>query len=335
MQKSIKYFNYENFFDIYQIINLFFFKHLSILSIFISIFILFQLQQLAMKKSKRNNLNYLGGSISILVNALLFALKLWAGIISGSIALIADAWHTLSDSLSSVIVIAGIKLSSKKPDKEHPFGHGRWEQIATIFIGVFLVFVAYEIMKNSVIKFSNQEAADFGIIAILVIIISIIFKELLAQMSFYIGRKTDSPVMKADAWHHRSDSLTSVVLLIGMFLQDYFWWIDSIMGIILSLVLFYVSVKIFKNAINKIIGEQIPKDTKTAVCNIIKEKYDTELNAHHFHFHNYGNHKEITFHIKVKNNLSVEEAHNIAYNIEKEISDKLNISATIHVEPKD
>ena len=85
----------------------------------------------------KNKAGYLEGFISILVNLGLFGLKFWAGIVSGSIALIADAWHTLSDSVSSVIVILGVKLSSRKPDKEHPFGHGRWEQIAAILLGFY------------------------------------------------------------------------------------------------------------------------------------------------------------------------------------------------------
>ena len=97
-----------------------------------------------MKKNQKNSYAYLEGIISILLNFSLFILKYWAGIVSGSVALIADAWHTLSDSISSVIVIAGVKLSSKKPDKKHPFGHGRYEQIAAIFIGFLLGIIAYE-----------------------------------------------------------------------------------------------------------------------------------------------------------------------------------------------
>ena len=95
---------------------------------------------------KKNRAGYIEGLVSIIVNTGLFGLKLWAGIVSGSLALTADAWHTLSDSFSSIIVILGVKLSSKKPDKEHPFGHGRWEQIAAIFIGCLLGIMAFSIL---------------------------------------------------------------------------------------------------------------------------------------------------------------------------------------------
>ena len=104
----------------------------------------------------KNKAGYIEGFISILVNTGLFGLKLWAGIVSGSIALTADAWHTLSDSLSSIIVIFGVKLSSKKPDKEHPFGHGRWEQIAAIFIGFLLALIAYDFLNDLLSDFSDD-----------------------------------------------------------------------------------------------------------------------------------------------------------------------------------
>ena len=199
----------------------------------------------------KNKQNYLGGGISILLNLVLFVLKYWAGIVSGSLSLMADAWHTLSDSLSSIIMIIGTKLSSKKPDKEHPYGHGRWENIAAIFIGVLLAIVAYQFAHDSIIKLTKKESANFGLLAIIVTIISIVIKEGLAQMSFYLGRKTNNSAMKADGWHHRSDALSSVVILIGIFLQTYFWWIDSVLGIIVALILFHAVYGIIKEAINK------------------------------------------------------------------------------------
>ena len=185
--------------------------------------------------------SYIEGLVSIIVNIGLFFLKYWAGIVSGSVALIADAWHTLSDSLSSVIVIAGAKLSSKNPDKEHPFGHGRWEYITSIFIGITLALIAFGLSKDSIQQFKTKEAAQFGIIAIVVTIVSIIIKETLAQYAFYLGRKSDNTSIKADGWHHRTDALSSVIILVGIFLKDKFWWIDSALGIAVSLMLFYAA----------------------------------------------------------------------------------------------
>ncbi len=282
----------------------------------------------------KNRINYIGASISIFTNLILAALKYWAGIVSGSVALIADAWHTLSDSLSSIIVIAGVKLSSKKPDKKHPFGHGRWEHIAAIFIGIFLAIVAYEFLTTAFEKLQNREQANFGLIAIIVTIISIIFKEALAQMSFYIAKVSENTAMKADAWHHRSDALSSIVVLVGIFLQQYFWWVDAVLGIIIALILFYAVYGIIKDAISKIIGEEISDELAEKIKQIISEKYGNDLGVHHFHIHNYGNHKELSFHIFLNPDLSVFESHEITLWIENEIRKQLYITTTIHVEPE-
>ena len=141
---------------------------------------------------------YTQGIISIVSNAGLFALKMWAGIVSGSIALTADAWHTLSDSISSIVVVIAVKLSSRKPDKDHPFVHGRWEQIAALFIGFLLALIAYDFLRDSILLFKNKEAANFGVIAIVVTIVSVVVKESLAQYAFYVGKKTDNVSIKAD-----------------------------------------------------------------------------------------------------------------------------------------
>lgn len=283
----------------------------------------------------KNRAGYIEGFVSILVNTGLFILKLWAGIVSGSIAITADAWHTFSDSLSSIIVIFGVKLSSRKPDKEHPFGHGRWEQIAAIFIGFMLAIIAYDFLKDSILQFNSKESANFGTIAIVVTIISIVANEALAQYAFYIGRITDNLSVKADGWHHRTDALSSVIVLIGIFFTDRFWWIDSVLGIIISLMLFYAAYDIIKDAIDKLLGEAPNKELIEEIKKIIELSYPENLFPHHYHIHNYISNQELTFHIKVDNKMEVLKAHEIATNIEKLIKTKLNITATIHIEPKD
>ncbi len=284
--------------------------------------------------TRNSRLNYLGAGISIFVNLILFVLKYWVGIVSNSVAMMADAWHTLSDAFTSGIVIAGTKLSSRKPDLKHPFGHGRYEQIAAIFIGVLLAVVAYEFIIDAITRLSAREKAVFGNLAIIVTIISIFTKEAMAQMSFYIARRTGNSSMKADAWHHRSDALSSIIVLVGISLQNKIWWIDAVLGIIVSLILAYAVFEIFKDTISKLIGEEIPEETKENVKQIITNLYGYDFEAHHFHIHNYGNHKELTFHIYVNPDLSVHDSHEIATKIQKEILKELNICTTIHIEPK-
>lgn len=285
-----------------------------------------------MEKAKAG---YTEGIVSILVNTILFGLKLWAGIVSGSIALIADAWHTLSDSISSVVVIIGVKLSSRKPDKDHPFGHGRWEQIAAIFIGFILAIVAYNFFVDSNGRFSDHETVKFGILAIVVTIVSILGKEALAQYAFYLARKTDNISIRADGWHHRSDAISSVLVLIGIFFANRFWWVDSVLGLIISLLLFYATFVIVKEAINRLLGEKPSDELIAEVRTIMSEIYSFEMSAHHFHIHNYIAHQELTFHIKLDNHLDLESAHKIATDIENAIYEKLGIVATVHMEPYD
>ena len=276
---------------------------------------------------------YVEGAVSIILNSILFALKIWASIITGSIALAADAWHTLSDSLSSVVVVIAAKLSSKKADKEHPFGHGRWEQIASIFIAVILAMIAFGFLENSIKHFLEKEKVEYGTIAIVVTAISIVVKELLAQYAFLIGRKTNSSSVKADGWHHRSDALSSVVVLAGILFAKQFWWIDSVLGAIIAIMLFYATFVILKEAINKILGEKPEQNLENEVTDIIKNIYNDDLNIHHLHVHNYITHKELTFHIRLKKELTIGEGHKIASKIEESILEKFNMATTIHVEP--
>lgn len=275
------------------------------------------------------------GVVSVIVNTLLFALKYWAGIVTGSLSIVADAWHTMSDSISSVVLIAATGLSNKKPDKEHPFGHGRWEQIAAIFIGIILAIIAFDFLKNSILRLKDHTAVTFGTLAIVVTSISVVAKEGLAQYAFRLARKTGNVAIKADGWHHRSDALSSVVVLIGILLAKHFWWMDSLLGIIIALMLFYATYTIIKEAITKILGEEPSDEIIAKITKAVEEMYPEGLQLHHFHLHNYVTHQEMTFHIRLPGELSLEEGHSVATAIEKMIEERFNITSTIHVEPLD
>ena len=282
---------------------------------------------------QHSKLGYRDGLVSVILNLLLFVLKYYAGIASASLALIADAWHTLSDSLTSLVVILGIKLSSKKPDKEHPFGHGRWEQISALIIAILLALVGVEFMKDAIAKLRGHEAADFGWLAYLATVASIVLKEGLARYAFYIARKTGNAAVKADGWHHRSDALSSLMVLAGLFLSPYFWWIDSVLGMLISFMLFYAAYGIIREAVNKILGEEPSEEVIGKVEQIVKAEMGNVAYPHHYHIHHYGDHIEFTFHIKVPGEETVEEAHRKATLIEMQIKTELKIDATIHIEP--
>ena len=273
------------------------------------------------------------GWISIFSNLLLFGLKYWAGLVSGSIALIADAWHTLTDSVSSVIVLVGGKLSSKPADDEHPFGHGRAEHIAAVIIGVLLAIVAFDFVLSSVEKFNSREPGNFGTIAIVVTVVSILVKEVLAQYAFWCYHKTESSVLKADAWHHRTDSLSSVVILVGILVGKYFWWIDSLLAFIVALMIAYTSYEILSKEIKSLLGQRIDpiliKEIKAEVYILM----EWEVYIHHFHLHQYGNHSELSCHIKLPRDMLLSDAHAICTQIENMINEKFDLVTTIHPEP--
>ena len=279
------------------------------------------------------NLSKRAGWMSIVVNTLLFIIKYWAGIISGSVALIADAWHTLSDSLSSLFLIIGISISQKPADKEHPFGHGRSELIASILIGSLLAMVAYNFFVESIQRLTSHESATYGTIAIVATIISILAKEGLAQYSFYIGRKTKSQAVKADGWHHRSDSISSIAILLGIFLGRFFWWVDGAMGIVVSLFILYTAYKIIKSASHTILGQKPSNQLIDDISRIANKAAGYDVHSHHIHIHDYINHKELTLHIYLPNDMPISDSYKITSAIERDLARKLNLGATIHCEP--
>jgi len=274
------------------------------------------------------------GIISIIINFILFSIKLFAGLVTGSVALIADAWHTLSDSFSSIVLLMGIHISKKPPDNEHPFGHGRADLVTSLFIGVLLAIIGFNFVLESIEKFQLKQVTNFGLIGLIATIISIVVKEILARYAFYIGKLHNSNSVIADAWHHRSDALSSLLILPGIIFGNNIWWMDSVLGIIVSLLLFYASYDILKNAISPLLGEKANNELLTQIKQVTDDEIKMDLQIHHVHIHNYGNHKELSMHIVLPDATTVAESHNITDKIEKRLKLELNINATVHVDPQ-
>lgn len=284
--------------------------------------------------SKNQKLAEFEGWLSIVANVLLFGVKYWAGVVTGSVAIIADAWHTLSDSLSSVFVILGAKMSAKPADKDHPFGHGRAELIASILIGSLLGVIAYSFIIDGIAALREHKQANFGTLAIVVTVASILIKEGMAQYAFWIYRKTKMQSVKADGWHHRSDAISSVVVLVGIILGRFYWWMDGVLGIVVAILIFHAAYTIIRSSGSSIMGEKPDEkfiDEIKAICN---ESAGFNVHPHHFHLHNYVYHKELTFHIHLKGDMTIEHGHEIANRIECDILNRYGVETTIHVEPK-
>jgi cation diffusion facilitator family transporter len=286
---------------------------------------------------RRDKAARMEGWISIIVNILLAVLKYWAGVMSLSLALVADAWHTLSDSITSVIVLISARISKKPADQEHPYGHGRAELIATMLIGVMLAIVSAEFIREAVVKFQHQDAASYGRLAIIVTVISVISKELLAQLSLFLGKKHKLLTLIADGHHHRSDALSSVIVLVGIIVGGKLWWMDAVLSCVVAVLIGHTAFKIFIDSADRLLGKCADKGLRTEilkVCEEVARVNEIELNPHHFHVHQYGAHKELTFHVQMPQEWQIGYGHDILLQIEDRLRSKLQLEATIHIDPE-
>lgn len=278
-------------------------------------------------------LGFLEGGLSIGINTILFFLKLWAGARIASVAMVADAWHTLSDSFTSLVVILGFWLCAKPADKDHHFGHGRAEPIASLIIGTLLAVVGVNFLKDSITRLTRHQAVSYELLGILIFLSSAIIKEGLAQFSFWAGKKTHSRSLHADGWHHRSDAIASGLIVLGALFSPYFWWTDGVLGIGVSLLILYATYTIIRSAASFLLGESPGRSLENQINEAIRCADGRLDHVHHLHIHDYGGHKEATVHVKLPGDMSLDDAHEIATKVEKKLKDDLNLEITIHVEP--
>ena len=285
----------------------------------------------------RAKYGYLEAIVSIFGNTFLFLLKFFLGLFINSIALIADGVHSLSDVSTSIVVIFGFKSAKKSPDKEHPFGHGRAEHIATIVIAVLLAIVGFSFIEQSIERILNLEDLsniEYVFIVVIIVLFSALIKELMARYSFSISKKIDSDVLKADSWHHRSDALSSIGVAIGLIGARYgFVVLDPIFGMIVAVIIIYVGVDLLKNASNLLLGTS-PDKNLVEKLNKISEGTKGVLGIHEISLHDYGMTKIVTFHADVNEDLSIDEAHKIVDNLEKKIQNETGFTSIIHIEPE-
>ncbi len=284
--------------------------------------------------NEKRRLGYQEGVISSVLNTLLFILKFWAGSAVGSIAMIADAWHTLSDTLTSLVVILGFWISSKPGDEEHPFGHGRAELIASVIIGTLLGVVGVNFIKESWKQLVDHQSVVYSTFSIIIFAISVVAKEALARYSIWAGKKVKAQSLLADGWHHRSDALASALIIVGALFGSRFWWIDGILGMGVSALILYAAADIIRGAVNTLMGEKPDAELIGKVEAIVNSALPGTSKLHHIHLHTYGDQKEMTLHIRLPADMSLHDAHAVTFAIEDRIRTELNIETTIHPEPE-
>lgn len=273
--------------------------------------------------------------LTILINTLLCLFKVIAGIIGQSSAMIADGIHTLSDVITTVMVIVGLKISSKKEDEEHPYGHERFEPVYAKLISSLLfltgILIAYEGIKS--LHFGNYSTP--GTIALIAALVSIITKELMYRYTIHTAKKIKSISMEADAWHHRSDAFSSIGTFIGIFgARAGLKILDPIAGIIVSFFIIKVAIDFYIKSVKELVDTAADKEVIAAIK---KEtlRIDGVESIYALKTRNFGNKIYVDIEIYVDSKITVEEGHKIATavhdNIEKEIE---NIKhCMVHVEP--
>ena len=281
----------------------------------------------------RSQYGTLEGWISIFINLFLGIIKIVIALIYGSISLMADAIHTLSDMATSIIIIIGFKISKKPGDKEHPFGHGRMEQIATLIVAVLLGVSAIELIQHSVQRLLSPQPVFMDWMPIIIIFITVFFKEWLGQFSNFLGKKIGSLALEADAWHHRSDAISSLLVVIALIASKYgFIYFDGIVGLLIGVYIIYLGWDIAKKSIDQLLGESANESLINEIKNIVLNEKHVK-NIHDLIVHQYGEQKLLSLHMEIPANLTLSEAHTIADNVENTIEKKLNIYTTIHLDP--
>jgi len=281
----------------------------------------------------RSKYGSLEGWVSIVVNVILFAVKIVIGLAISSISLIADAVHTLADSVTSVVVIVGFKIAKKPSDKEHPFGHGRMESVAALVVSVLLFIVGVEFFKKSLHNIVNPQAATASLGVILLIAGMMLIKELMSRFSYVLGDMIDSGVLKADALHHRSDVVATALVVVALVASRLgLNRVDGIMGVFVSLIIFYSAYKIAKEAVNPLLGEAVSKETLKKIEEIAKNRAGVS-GVHDIIFHRYGQTSIISLHIEVSDKEDVSRLHTISEEIEEAISREMGGAVVVHIDP--
>lgn len=277
-----------------------------------------------------------------LVNALLIVLKLMAGIIGRSSAMIADAVHSLSDFITDAIVLIFVKLAGKPRDNGHEYGHGKYETMATMIIGVILAGAGVGLMINGirlVIRSLNgEELPSPGVIALVIAVISIVSKEWLYRYSVKVGRETDSQAVIANAWHHRSDALSSGGTLIGiagaMFLGEHWRILDPLAAVVVSLFIIKSGFDIMRPSSGELLEASLPEAQQKEIEDLVTAIPGIEY-IHNLRTRRIGNTVAIDFHAKMDGNMTLAEAHTLATKAENTLRDKFGRNAIInvHMEP--
>ena len=282
----------------------------------------------------RKQYGMLCGLVGIVLNIILFAIKLLAGFLSHSIAIMADAFNNLSDAGSSVISLLGFKLASAKPDPQHPFGHGRIEYVAGLIVSGLILLMGFELLKESIDKIIHPIDTEFSPLVILILILSIAVKLYMAYYNRSLATKIDSAAMKATATDSLSDSLATFLVLVSMYIGHYTpYRVDGIFGVIVAGIILYAGLSAAKETLDPLLGQPPEAEFVKKIGEIVMSQ-EGIVGYHDLVVHDYGPGRiMISLHAEVPADVDIMISHDIIDVTENILQKKLSCEAVIHMDP--
>ncbi len=275
-------------------------------------------------------------------NLLLMAFKFVAGIVGRSSAMMADAIHSLSDFVTDLVVLIFVNISSRPQDESHDYGHGKYETLATLFIGLALAGVAIGIIVNGAVKFASwlqgEALPSPGKLALWAALVSIAVKELIYLYTKAKGRRLNSPALVANAWHHRSDALSSIGAALGiggaLLLGDRWTVLDPLASIVVGAMLVKVAWELLAPSLGELTDQSLPRETENEILSIIATVPGVS-DPHNLRTRRIGNYIAAEVHVRMDGNITLHESHELASQIERKFRERFGEGSyiTIHTEP--
>ena len=284
----------------------------------------------------RRKFGILSGAVGILFNILLFAAKLTAALLSGSVAIIADAFNNLSDAASSVVTIVGFKLSGKKPDPQHPFGHGRFEYISGFIVSIVIILVGFELAKSSITGIISPNPVEMSTLTVVILVVSMTVKLYMALYNRKLAVIFESATMDAVMQDSRNDVIATGTVLVSLLVTHFTSLsLDSYAGLLVSLFILYSGIMSAKETLAPLLGTPPSMELVSDIEKIVMS-HPIIVGMHDLVVHDYGpGRRIISLHAELPSVIEVFEAHSVIDDLENELEEKIGCEAVIHYDPID
>ena len=285
-------------------------------------------------KKVRERYCVLAGVLGIICNIVLFAVKVIIGSLMNSISILSDAFNNLSDMGSSIISILGAKLSNRRPDREHPFGHGRMEYIASFVVSCIILVVGFELFRSSIDKIIHPEPVRFSVILIVILTLSMLVKIWMFYYNRYMGKQIDSTVLRAASSDSLNDVVATAAVILATIIGNYVSFpIDGIMGVVVSVLIMIAGFKIAKEVVDRLLGQRPDPALVNEITAMILS-YNGIIGIHDMIVHNYGPGRNFaSVHAEVSDDSDIIKTHEMIDQAEQDILRETGVMIVIHTDP--